>query len=153
MLLLGGGPSSGHFNAVQVQGKCWRCGQESHSGRAPVSVRKTTCKAYNSTCLKCCHVGHYTKLCKKNGEKKTKEEEVTANTVQIMHITMSTTHINLCRFRVSGNEIEYNQAIRKQLRTRPNVTLSNEEYQQLSNKFVEQKPALSPKIQVNVFYF
>ena len=28
--------------------------------------------------------------------------------------------------------------------------MSNEEYQQLSNKFVEQKPALSPKIQVNV---
>jgi hypothetical protein len=40
--------------------------------------------------------------------------------------------------------------IRKLLDTRPNVTLSNEEYQQLSNKFVEQKPALSPKIQVNV---
>ena len=109
MLLLGGGPSSGQVNAVQVQGKCWRCGQESHSGRAPVSVRKTTCKAYNSTCLKCCHVGHYTKLCKKNGEKKTKEEEVTANTVQIMHSTMSTTNINLCQCRVSVNKIESNQ--------------------------------------------
>ena len=28
--------------------------------------------------------------------------------------------------------------------------MSNKEYHQLSNKFVEQKPALSPKIQVNV---
>ena len=75
---------------------------------------------------------------------------MTANTVQIMHSTMSTTNIKLCQFRVLGNKIEYNQAIRKQLRTRPNVTLSNEEYQQLSKRFVEQKPALSPKIQVNV---
>ena len=70
--------------------------------------------------------------------------------MQIMHSTMSTPKINLCQFRASGKEIKYNQAIRKQLQTRPNVTLSNEKYQQLSNKFVEQKPALSPKIQVNV---
>ena len=89
-------------------------------------------------------------VCKKPSEKTTKEEEVTANTVQIMQSTMSATHIHLCQFRVSGNEIEYNQAIRRQLQARPNATLSNEEYQQLSNKFVEQKPALSPKIQVNV---
>ena len=81
LLLLGEGPSSGQVNAVHVQGKCWRCGQEGHSCRAPASVRKTTCKAYNSTCLKCSQVGHYTKVCKKNGEKKTNEEEVTANIV------------------------------------------------------------------------
>ena len=69
---------------------------------------------------------------------------MTANTVQIMHSTMSTTHIKLCQFRVSVNKIEYNQAIRKQSRTRTNVMLSNEEYQQHSNQFVEQKPSLSP---------
>ena len=74
LVLLNGGPSSSQVNGVQVQGKCWRCGQEGHSCRAPASVRKTTCKAYNSTCLKCSQVGQYTKVCKKNGEKKTKEE-------------------------------------------------------------------------------
>jgi hypothetical protein len=41
-----------------------------------------TCKAYNYTCLKSSQVSHYTKVYKKNGEKKTKEEEVTTNTVQ-----------------------------------------------------------------------
>ena len=60
---------------------------------------------------------------------------------------MSTVNINLCQFKVSGNEIE---AIKKQLQTRPNGTLSNEEYHQLLNKFVEQKSALSPTIQVNL---
>ena len=83
-----------------------------------MSIRKATCKAYNSTYLKCSQVGHYTKVCKKNGEKRTTEEELTANTVQIMCTTISTTHIILCQFRVSGNEIQYNQAIRKQLWTR-----------------------------------
>ena len=63
---------------------------------------------------------------------------MTANSVQIMDSTMS------------GNKIEYNKAIRKQPQTRPNVTLSNKEYHQLSNKFVVQKPALSPTIQVNI---
>ena len=46
---------------------------------------------------------------------KTKEEEVTANSVQNMHSTMSTVSINLCQFKVSGNEIEYNKAIKQQL--------------------------------------
>ena len=102
LLLLGEGPSSGQVNAVHVQGKCWRCGQEGHSGKAPASVRKMTCKAYNSKCLKCRQVGHYTKVCKKTVEKKTKEEHVTTNTVQIMHSTVSTADINLCQFSVSG---------------------------------------------------
>jgi hypothetical protein len=84
------------------------------------------------------------------GEKKTKEEKVTTNTVQIMHITVSTADINLCQFRVLGQEIENKQAIRKQLRMRPNVTLPNEEYHKLLKKFVEKKPALSPKIRVSV---
>ena len=44
------------------------------------------------------------------------------------------------------NEIEYDKALKKQLQTRPNVTLSNEEYLKLSNKFVAQKPDPSPKI-------
>ena len=67
-----------------------------------------------------------------------------------MHSTTSITHINQCQFRVSGSEIKYNQAIKKQLWMRPNVMLSNEKYQQLLNKFVEQRTAPSPKIQVNV---
>ena len=65
-----------------------------------------------------------------------------------MHSTMSI--VNLCQFKVSGNEIEYNKVIRKELQTRPNVTLSIEEYHQLSYKFVAQKPVLSPTIQVNI---
>ena len=40
LLLLGRGPFSGQVNTVQS--KCWRCGQEGHSGRAPASVRKMT---------------------------------------------------------------------------------------------------------------
>ena len=68
--------------------------------------------------------------------------------MQIMHSTMNI--VNLCQFKVPGNEIEYNKVIRKELQTRPNVTLSIEEYHQLSYKFVAQKPALSPTIQVNI---
>ena len=63
---------------------------------------------------------------------------------------MSTADINLCQFRVSGKEIKYKQAIRKQLKMRRNVTLPNVEYNKLSKKFVEKKPALSPKIKVSV---
>ena len=63
---------------------------------------------------------------------------------------MTTAEINLCQLRVSGKEIEYNQAIRKQLTTRTYVMLPNEEYNKLSKKFVEKKPALSPKIRVSV---
>ena len=44
-----------------------------------------------------------------------------------MHSTVGTADSNLCLFRVSGKEIEYKQAIMKQLRTRTNVTLQNEE--------------------------
>ena len=72
---------------------------------------------------------------------------MTANTVQIMHSTMSTPKINLCQFRASGKEIKYNQAIRKQMTMRTNVRL--EEYQKLSKKFMEKKPAIAPKIKVN----
>jgi hypothetical protein len=55
---------------------------------------------------------------------KTKEEEVTANSVQNMHSTMSTVSINLCQFKVSGNEIEYNKAIKEQLlpKSKPRTT-------------------------------
>ena len=51
--------------------------------------------------------------------------------MQIMHSTMGTINTNLCQFKVSGTEIEYNKAIRRQLQTRPNVRLSNKEYHQL----------------------
>ena len=78
-------------------------------------------------------------MCKR-GDKKSEDKEVMANLVQVMHSTMGPTNINLCQFKVSGNEIEYDRAIKKQLQTRPNVTLSNEEYHKLSNKFVAQKP-------------
>ena len=37
-----------------------------------------------------------TKVCKKTVEKKTKEEQVTTTTVQIMHSTVGTTDVNLC---------------------------------------------------------
>ena len=70
--ILGGGPSCGQINAVLVQGKCWRCGQEGHNGRAPAPVRKASCKAFNSTCKKCGLVGHYIGVCKKHGDKKIK---------------------------------------------------------------------------------
>ena len=70
---------------------------------------------------------------------------MTTNTVQIMHSTVSTADINLCQFRVLGQEIENKQAIRNQLRMRP-----NEEYYKLLKKFVEKKPALSPNIKVDV---
>ena len=77
--LLVGGPSSVQVNAVLVQGKCWRWGQEGHSGQAPVPIRKSSFKALNSTFKKCGQVGQYTSVCKKPGDKKTKEEEVTAD--------------------------------------------------------------------------
>jgi hypothetical protein len=136
--MLGGGPSSGQVNAVLVQGRCWKCKQEGHSGRAQAHVRKISCKAFNSS------------VCKKAGDKKTKDEEVTSNSVQFMHSTMGAVNINLCQFKVTGNKIEYNKAISKQLQTRPNVTFSNKEYHQLPNKFVVQKTDPSPTIQVNI---
>ena len=68
----------------------------------------------------------------------------------VIHSTVGTSDSNLYQFRVSGKEIEYKQAIRKKLETRTNVTLQNEEYNKLSNKFVEKKPALSPKIKVSI---
>ena len=33
LVLLNGGPYASQVNGVQVQGKCWRCGQERHSGK------------------------------------------------------------------------------------------------------------------------
>ena len=53
-------------------------------------MRKTACKAYTFKCQKCSKVGHFTKVYKKTVDKKTKEEQVTTNTVQIMHSTMGT---------------------------------------------------------------
>ena len=88
-----------------------------------------TSKAFNSTCKKCSLVVQYTCLCKR-GEKK-KDEEVSANSVQVMYSTMGANNINQCQFTVSWNEIEYDRAIKKQLQTRPNVTLSNEEYHKM----------------------
>ena len=79
------------------------------------------------------------------GDKKTKDE-VTGNSVQVLHSTLGTINVNLYQFKVSGNEIEYDKTIRKQLQTRPNVTLSNEEYHLLSNKFVVKQPELSRSI-------
>jgi hypothetical protein len=86
--------------------------------------RKTSFKAFNSTCKNCGQVGQYTSVCKKPGDKKTKEEEVTANSVQIMHSIIGAININLCQLKVLGNESEYNKQIWKQLQTRPNTTLS-----------------------------
>ena len=63
---------------------------------------------------------------------------------------MGAININLCQFKVSGNKIEHDKTIKKHLQTRPNVTLSNEEYQKRSNKFVVQKPDPSPTIKVNI---
>jgi hypothetical protein len=42
LLLLGWGPSSGQVNAVQVQGKCCRCGQEGQEGQSagPCIIRR-----------------------------------------------------------------------------------------------------------------
>ena len=79
LVLLGGVPLASQANGVQVQGKCWRCGPEEHNG-----------KAFTSKCQKCSQVGHFTKVYKKTVDKKTKEEQVTTNTVQIMHSTMGT---------------------------------------------------------------
>ena len=62
---------------------------------------------------------------------KKKDEEVTANSVQVMHSTMGAININLCQFKVSGNEIEYDKESKKQIQTRPNVRLSNEEYHKI----------------------
>ena len=59
--------------------------------------RQTVCKAYNSKCQKCSQVGHFTKVCKKMVEKKKKEEQITTNTVQIMHSTVGTADVNLCQ--------------------------------------------------------
>ena len=94
---------------------CWRCGQEDHNGKAPHAIRKTLCKAFTSKGQKCSQVGHFSKFCKKTPDKKTKEEPVKANTVSVMHSTVGTKSSNLCQFRVSGKEIEHNQAIKKQL--------------------------------------
>ena len=94
--MLGGGQSSGQVNAVLLQGRCCRFNQEGHSGRAQAHVRKISCKAFNSTCKKCNQVEHYTSVCKKPGDKKTKDEEVTENSVQVM----GPININLCQFKV-----------------------------------------------------
>ena len=81
---------------------------------------------------------------------KKKDEEVTANLVQVMHSTMGAININLCQFKVSGNEIEYDRESKKQIQTRPNVRLSNEKYHKHFNKFVAQKPDPSQTIKVNI---
>ena len=36
---LGGGPSSSQVNTVLIHGRCWRCNQEGHSGRAQAHIR------------------------------------------------------------------------------------------------------------------
>ena len=69
---LGGGLLSGQVNAVLIQGRCWRCNQEGHRGRAQAHIRKISCKAFNATYKKCNLVGHYTSVCKR-GEKRTKD--------------------------------------------------------------------------------
>ena len=68
----------------------------------------------------------------------------------VKHSTEKATSSNLCQYRVSGKEFGYKQAIQKQLKTRTNVTLQNEEHDKLSNKFVQKKPAPAPKIKVSI---
>jgi hypothetical protein len=106
--MLGGGPSSGQVNALLVHGRCWRFNQDGHSGRAHAHVRRISCKTFNITCKKYNQVRHYTNICKKPVAKKTRQE-VTENSVQVK----GSVNINLCQFKVSGNEIEFSKEIRK----------------------------------------
>ena len=57
---------------VGVKGRCWRCNQEGHSGRAQAHIRKVTCAAFNSVCQQCDVIGHYTSVCKR-GDKRNKD--------------------------------------------------------------------------------
>ena len=57
---------------VGVKGRCWRCNQEGHSGRAQAHIRKVTCAAFNSVCQQCDVIGHYTSVSKR-GDKRNKD--------------------------------------------------------------------------------
>ena len=47
LVQLGGcGTLASKASLVQVQGKCLRCVQAGHNGKAPPAVRKTPCKAF-----------------------------------------------------------------------------------------------------------
>ena len=54
-----------------AKGKCWRCNQEGHSGRAQAHIRKVSCAAFNSVCQQCDVIGHFNSVSKR-GDKKTK---------------------------------------------------------------------------------
>ena len=56
-------------DSTMVEGKCWRCHQEGHHGRARAHIRKELCAAFYSVCQQCELIGHYTSLCKK-GDKR-----------------------------------------------------------------------------------
>ena len=59
--------------------------------------------------------------------------------VMVMHNTERSRDSNLCH-RVSGKEFRNKLEIQKQLETRINVILQNEQCDKLSNKFVQRKP-------------
>ena len=76
------------------------------------------------------------------------EEVFEYNSVTVMHSTRRGANSNLCQYMVSGKEFENKQALRKELETRTNVTLQNEEHDVRSNKYIQKKPAPAPKIKV-----
>ena len=45
------------------QTRCWRCGEEGHSGRTQKDIRRTSCDAFNTMCEKCNKVGHFATRC------------------------------------------------------------------------------------------
>jgi hypothetical protein len=65
-----------------------------------------------------------------------RESDVTADanarlpihSVNLMHKKRRAASSNLCQYKVSGKKFGYKQAIRKELETRTNVTLQNEEH-------------------------
>ena len=59
--------------------------------------------------------------------------------VSVMHNRERSSNSNLCYYRVSVKEFGYKMEIRKQLETRINVMLQNEQYDKLSNKFIRRK--------------
>ena len=80
----------------------------------------------------------------------TDDESVETNSVMVMQSTEGITNSHVCQDRVSGKEFGYKMVIQKQLETRTNVTLQNEEHDKLSIKIMQKKPAPQPKIKVSI---